>query len=84
MSYRIPCGRNTGHGEYCSDGWLCGACETVKALRAELTQIKREFYDAIYPSDFWYFMHEKYGYLSVPVHEREEKPFELVNAQEAG
>lgn len=35
MSYKTPCGRTTGHGDYCGEGYLCGACEEIRRLRTE-------------------------------------------------
>jgi len=35
MDYKVPCGRTTGHGESCSEGWLCSGCTEIRRLTKE-------------------------------------------------
>lgn len=32
QKYEVPCGRVLGHGEYCTEGYLCGGCKAVEDL----------------------------------------------------
>jgi hypothetical protein len=36
LEYIIPCGQTVGHGESCSEGYLCAGCAEVERLRAQL------------------------------------------------
>jgi hypothetical protein len=37
----IPCGKVMGHGERCSDGWLCGDCRDTQKLLEENALFKQ-------------------------------------------
>jgi hypothetical protein len=43
MSKFAPCGRTTGHGESCSEGWLCGHCEEIAELKHKVQVYARNY-----------------------------------------
>lgn len=36
------CGRVMGHGEYCTEGRLCGSCRRIAELEAEVRQLEHD------------------------------------------
>lgn len=40
QKYKVPCGRVLGHGEYCTEGYLCGGCRAVESLVAENNRMR--------------------------------------------
>ena len=38
----MSCGRTMGHGESCSEGWLCGSCQAVEQLHARVAELEAQ------------------------------------------
>lgn len=38
MKYEVPCRQGMGHGESCTEGYLCSGCAEVTRLRAVIEQ----------------------------------------------
>ena len=55
---KIPCGKTIGHGEYCCEGWLCGACESA---RSQETLLKES-----YSTLLWLYRRLPRGYANPP------------------
>jgi len=43
-----PCGTVTGHGECCTDGWLCVTCQKLKDADATIERLQKEKQHLIY------------------------------------